>query len=159
MENIIKAVKQAINCKNWFAALYISLTLPDICGAMENPEKGNGFRYKNWYGKYLSEKCKNLTPEACWQLRNACLHEGSDAEGIRAFKRIHFVEPAGGMIIHGNRLNEVLQLQIDVFCRDFCEAVEEWLRDVRNDQEIIARINKLMKVHPISSLSSFIKFT
>ncbi len=115
MNDLILSVKQAISNKNWFAALFLSLTLPDICGVMENPNKRNGDRYRCWYNKYLLQKYNNFTADDCWRLRNACLHDGSDNDTNMAFERVHFVEPKGNMVIHNNILNNVLQLQIDIF--------------------------------------------
>lgn len=157
METIIKSIRQAVLNKNWFASLFICLTLPDICGAMENPTDGNGKRYKAWYKKYLAEY-NRLSADDCWKLRNACLHECSDSDAQMAFKRVHFVEPQESIVIHNNILNEVLQLQIDVFCNDFCDAVEKWLVEVQNKQEVVSRIKDLMSIHPITSLAPLIKF-
>ncbi|HBD7399466.1 hypothetical protein [Legionella longbeachae] len=158
MEIIIQSVRQAVLNKNWFASLFICLTLPDICGAMENPISRNGERYKKWYQKYLAGKYNHLSADDCWKLRNACLHECSDSDAQMAFKRVHFVEPQESMVIHNNILNDVLQLQIDVFCNDFCDAVEKWLVDMENMQEVIDRIKNLMRIHPITSLAPFIIF-
>ena len=57
MKNFIKAVEKAIEAKNLYGALFIALTLPDICGKIEffsipSSEK----RYIKWFNKYMSDK-------------------------------------------------------------------------------------------------------
>jgi hypothetical protein len=158
MEGLISAIKQAINCENWFAALFISLTLPDICGAIENPKMENGKRYQSWFNKYFPQKNKNFfTAKDCWLLRNACLHAGSNKDARMAFEKVHFTVP-GGPTVSNNVFNNVLQLQIDIFCNDLCDAVTNWLNDMKNNNEVMGRVSKLMKIHPISSLKPFINF-
>lgn len=159
MKIIIQSIRQAVLNKNWFASLFLCLTLPDICGAMENPASKNGERYRKWYNEYLAKKYKSLAADDCWKLRNACLHQCSDSDARMAFKRVHFVEPQEGIIIHNNILNDVLQLQIDVFCNDFCDAVDKWLFRMENQPDVMDRIKELMRIHPITSLESFIKFS
>lgn len=156
MDKFVNSARCAIESKNWFAALFLSLTLPDICGKLQNPnEKNNGKRYRSWCEKYLNESYRNcFSAKDCWKLRNACLHQGSDSDVEMTFKRIHFNEPNSNNTweIHCNIINNVLQFQIDTFCKDLCNSVEKWLDDVESDNLVRKRMNALMKVHPISSL-------
>ena len=81
---IIRETREALKQGLYFIALNSALTLPDICGSVEYPEKKTGERYINWYdeqiGKY--EKCSK-NPEIpypdgkmIYKLRCALLHEG-----------------------------------------------------------------------------------
>ena len=40
----IDAVRDALAQKNWYAALALALTLPDICGDLQKPKRGVGAR-------------------------------------------------------------------------------------------------------------------
>lgn len=53
--------------------------------------------------------------------------------------------------MHLNHLNGKLQLQIDVFCRDMIEAVNQWRTEVEDTPEIKARMDSLINI----SLASF----
>ncbi|MEM8347963.1 hypothetical protein Q4S20_16255, partial [Morganella morganii] len=53
MENFIKALDMSIKTKNWYSVLFISLALPDICGKIDEPNKGSKARTINWFNKYL----------------------------------------------------------------------------------------------------------
>lgn len=38
MDRFTSAVRQSLENKNWYAALYLSLTLPDICARLESDD-------------------------------------------------------------------------------------------------------------------------
>ena len=91
MNNLTHALESAIEQKNWYAAVMLALTLPDICGKIEYPEDHSGARYKKWCEKYLEPKYTHqvgpaqmekihtfLSGSDCYALRCALLHEGSD---------------------------------------------------------------------------------
>ncbi len=49
MLQIISDIKRALDVDCYFSALALALTLPDMCGKAEYPEKRCGERYKDWY--------------------------------------------------------------------------------------------------------------
>jgi hypothetical protein len=160
MKILISSVQQAISNKNWFAALFLSLTLPDICGSLESPSSKVGERYKKWCSKYLINQYHLLNAEDCYALRNACLHSCLDSNEKMSVSRMHFVIPRkDGIVIHGNRLDDVLQLQIDRFCNDICNGVRKWEEEVNSNLEITERVNELMKIHEMISLEPYIKIS
>ncbi|MCK4089647.1 hypothetical protein HCY66_06050 [Acinetobacter radioresistens] len=56
MQNFIEALEKCVQTENWYGALFIALTLPDICGKIEFPEfRRPGPRYEAWFDKYLSK--------------------------------------------------------------------------------------------------------
>lgn len=48
-----------------------------------------------------------------------------------------------------NIVNGDLQLQIDIFCEDVCQAVELWAENNKENADIQKRINELIEVSPI----------
>lgn len=84
----VENIKYSLQNKCFFAALSLALTLPDICGMAEFPDKSVGGRYIEWYDKYLGMymlRGKNhvggdnpwLSGEVVYNLRNTYLHQGS----------------------------------------------------------------------------------
>lgn len=57
MEKLLKQIEWA-NCKGaYYLALYASLTLPDICGAMESDDgQATGNKYIAWFDKHVAPK-------------------------------------------------------------------------------------------------------
>jgi hypothetical protein len=137
--------------------------LPDICGKLQFPEKCSRERYTNWFNKYLRGKYTSkigpkrikhtfLSGSDCYALRCALLHEGvgdiSAQKAQSVLSRFHFVFPPQGGMIHWNQFNNVLQLQVDIFCKDLCEGVKVWLDDVGNDETIKSRMENILKIYP-----------
>ena len=94
MQNLIRSVKKSVQGKNWYGALFLSLSLPDICGKIEDEarsvsdsaysKRSSVKRYSEWFDKYLQKKylgnvnMKLLTGEDFYAFRCSLLHEGSD---------------------------------------------------------------------------------
>jgi hypothetical protein len=165
VRELIDAIRKAIATENWFGALFMSLALPDICSALEQPARKVGERYRDWFRRYLASKYDDpptwagipvrFTADDSYLFRCSLLHQGmaEDDKQRTTFDRIHFVEPPGNFnVIHQNMMGDTLQLQVDIFCEDYCRAAERWLHDVETDAEIQQRMAKLITIHPVSSL-------
>ena len=162
MKRFSDSIKYAVNSKNWLGALSLSLTMPDICGRLENPTLKSGARYVPWFEKWVQPKyshrigpdrrlCIFMTGEDCYALRCSYLHEGGDdisTQKIRkAIDSFHFIAPRNGMMIHCNKSNDKLQLQVDIFSLDIADAVERWSDSVKENTDIQERIKSLIVVH------------
>ena len=161
MRNFIEATKAAVAAGNWYAALTIALTMPDICGRLEDPSKGSQARFVGWYDRYLL-KCYQfevgssqmlhtfLCGSDCYALRCAFLHQGEfgidDQSARQALEHFHFTAPRPGSFIHMNQYDMALQLQVDRFCLDVCDGVEQWLQDIQGNADIQARMGKLATI-------------
>jgi hypothetical protein len=139
MEAFFAAIEQAIAGRNWYAALVLSLIMPDICGkAMYGG--GVGERYKKWFDAYLAHNYAHpigaerelhvfMTGEDLYLLRCALLHAGSDvirSDVDDALTRFVFVEPPSSGLIHLNQSDTVLQLQVDLFAREMLAGCRTW---------------------------------
>lgn len=173
MERLTNAIKMAVENKNWYGALTMALTLPDICGHIETPEKGSKVRYVDWYNRYMLNKYTYflgtdkeehifLRGEDCYALRCSYLHQGgSNIENQRARQALSdflFIDPPeSGGLMHLNQFNNALQLQVDIFCLDMANSVEEWANtEVQNSEEYQSRINnELIVIHDGSKGVSF----
>lgn len=187
MKRFVISVKSSIEANNWFAALFMCLALPDICGALETPERGVGDRYKDWFNRYLKKKYDpdtlyesiantspeilesmsqdiiegwkaqpinkeiSFTAEDCYRLRCKCLHQGLSKK--MGNNKVHFTIPdlIGENKVHQNSFNGVLQLSIDQFCIDVCNAVDMWSEDVKTDTDIQSRVSELIKIYGLDS--------
>ena len=86
IEKLLDDVNKALDADCYFAALALALTLPDICGKAEYPQKGTSRRYKDWYDEYIGKyeqsplqeyKMPYLSGEVVHSLRNSLLHQGT----------------------------------------------------------------------------------
>lgn len=163
MKRFTDAINSAVKSENWLSSLSLSLTMPDICGRLENPAMKSGARYVSWFEKYLQHKYSALvgasrrhhvflSGEDCFALRCSYLHEGADdisTQKIRkALDSFHFISPPkNGNIFHMNQANNKLQLQIDIFSSDIADAVDQWADSVKGDIAIQERMKNLIVVH------------
>lgn len=81
MERIISDIRNSLENKCYFAALALTLTLPDICGSAEYPSYKDNVpkRYIEWAEKYigkLDEGTPYLSGEIIYNIRNKFLHRG-----------------------------------------------------------------------------------
>lgn len=158
MQKILTAIDDCLAEKNWYAALFLSLTIPDICSKLETPSaRKAGARYKRWFDRYLAgtyshqwaadDETVFLSAEDCWALRCSILHEGSDEISSKdskdALKRFRFV-------VFGTHLgkfgNEVVVFQIQEFCREFVAGARHWLVDVHDNKTVQHRMSQMVSV-------------
>lgn len=187
MERFTNSIQASLNTNNWLAALFMALALPDICGALEDPNRPVGDRYKDWFNRYLKaaydpanmyelvratspeilqtlprdtiESMKSqptppatlFTAEDCYRLRCKCLHQGLPER--MGQDRIHFTAPDPNRQIsfHRNSFNGVLQISVEQFCIDVCQAVLRWWSSARNDAAIVARKEQLIKIYGLDA--------
>jgi hypothetical protein len=166
MKRFRDSIERSLMSENWYGALSMALMLPDICGGIETPEKGSKARYIDWFNRYLLNLYTApvgielrmhvfLHGEDCYALRCSYLHEGGAVivaqKARKALDAFHFVAPPpNGNQVHMNQRDNALQLQVDIFCREVCAAVAEWVEDVvRGNAELEARLGNLLVIHEL----------
>lgn len=172
MNNFIEALDASIKTKNWYSVLFISLTLPDICGKIDRPDlKSSKLRTIEWYNKYLlpaytsfigPSKTKHvfLSGSDFYALRCACLHEGSndisEQKARETLQSFIFIQPMdSSLYVHCNQINNSLQLQVDQFGSDVLFAVKCWMKDISSDQNKISKIESMLFIKMIDPSKGF----
>lgn len=61
MKRFTSSIRKSVQDGNLFGALFVSLAMPDICGALEDPLAAVGERYKAWFRRYLNPKYNPAT--------------------------------------------------------------------------------------------------
>jgi hypothetical protein len=143
MENLFSAIEKAVDDENWYAALSLSMMLPDICGRFAYPKmSADKSRYVKWFddnllATYTARIGANrdihvfLNGGDCYALRCALLHNGTDditEQRARVLlERFMFIPPMPGIYVHKNQFNNTtLQLQVDKFSQEFVTAGRKW---------------------------------
>lgn len=171
MNNFIEALDMSIKTKNWYSVLFISLTLPDIFGKIDNPHLGSKARTIEWYNKYLlptytsfigpsKDKHVFLSGSDFYALRCSCLHEGSDdiseQKARETLQKFRFIQPiTNDFFIHRNQSGNSLQLQVDKFGEDVLSAVKVWMNDISSDQNKISKIESMLYIQMIDPSKGF----
>jgi hypothetical protein len=163
MEQFTDAIERSLQTSNWYAALLVALALPDIAGWVDDPTATSRARYAAWVEQFVSPdytrevgpartRHKFLSGDDCYALRCSVLHEGRDETSHQwasdALDRFQFVAPLKGWTIHCNQADTKLQLQVDIFCRDICRGVQNWLLSIPvADQDRRDRLAQLVFIH------------
>ncbi|GAA4878741.1 hypothetical protein [Ferrimonas pelagia] len=164
MDRFTSAVRKNIESKNWYGALFLALTMPDICGKLAYPEiEFAGQRYKKWFDANLAEVNKAnimgnevvfLTATDCWALRCSLLHQGTDNITDQRAQEIISKFEFTTMGMHRIKINSVLTLNVASFCEEICQSVENWFNSVSDDTDIQESISKIIsiKTEPFSPI-------
>lgn len=170
MKSLIDSVELSLQTKNWYAALIVALTLPDIAGKIEYPgESSSSKRYADWFEKYCGSKyifassspafeTLSLSGFDCYALKCAFLHEGksdiSDQKKRQVLEDFIFISPLPTCnIIHRHYINNKLQLQVDIFVRDIVNGIRAWLSDLTAEFQEHGTSNKLLEIINFNSFN------
>ncbi|MFH1648581.1 MAG: hypothetical protein ABIA11_02550 [Patescibacteria group bacterium] len=155
MRKIIDSIYKALENENWYAALFVSLTLPDICVALEHG-KTSGKKYASWVDKNLTGYKSFLSGNDCYALRCALLHSGKDDVSDQKKQEIleHYVFLTKGAhcnlfkdcVFNGEK-KSFLQLNVHFFCKDICKAVQDWLASTSTNLIIRERLKNTIEIH------------
>ena len=162
MDALVTAVQSSCSQQNWYSALYMALTMPDICAKLQEPDsEKSGPRYRKWFDAYLKPAHKSefhgpdfhfLTSGDCWALRCSLLHEGTDEISKQRSREIvnRFKFTAQG--VHRGLINDVLVLNVTAFCNEMTTAVKAWQGDMQTNAGVQERIAE-MAIIEISGFS------
>lgn len=154
MEQYVKEVRLNLKYHNYYSALMVALTLPDICGHIERPYLSTRERYIAWYDQYMLKHYRHffagneivfLSGGDFYALRCSLLYQGEDnierQTAREVLRRFQFVQPKPGSYVHNNRIGDRIQLQVDVFCKHIIDGVEAWIEAVGMQGGEIVRID------------------
>jgi hypothetical protein len=142
VRDLLGQVRKATVDGSYYLALFVALTLPDICGAMESSDGiATRDKYVDWFDRYVTPAYSVsgrafLNGETCYSYRCSVLHQGRAQHPNLGYSRIIFVEPgATTHVFHNNILNDVLNIDVSIFCGDIVRGAASWLEDVEGSQD------------------------
>lgn len=139
MDYFFEEIKKSLYDGNFYAALFMSLTIPSICLSIKMG-KNVGTDYENWFNENMPISYnKFMSGKDCWAFRCAILHEGTDdVQGqpkkdlIDKFEILSKKESSHLSYMGGNNYNGVIQpkklvLNLHIFCNDLIESAEKFI--------------------------------
>lgn len=164
LDNFIQSIKSSIETKNYFSALIIALTLPDICCSIEDTNRrSGGEKYAKWFERYVQNKYTSkigyeqtehifLNGYECYALRCTYLHKGMNEiinEKIlkKLKKKSKKIEFMAEMRTDQCSIGDVLILKLETFCENIISGVDSWLNHVSKNPVVAQRIKDLPQVH------------
>jgi hypothetical protein len=156
MRDYFDQVRRVAQTDLYFVTLGAALAIPDMCAGMDAPDgRTSGARYVTWFDKHVAPKytagpaqTPSLSGDDCYGLRCAMLHQGRLQPHKGSYSRIVFFEPHGGIILHNNVMNDVLNIDVRHFALDMVESAEAWLVSAENTTNYHANYAHFMQRYP-----------
>ncbi|SUC35803.1 Uncharacterised protein [Providencia rustigianii] len=150
IDELIKQIKTSLKNGDYYIAIFMCLTLPDICAALESKDgEASGKKFKDWFDKYVSDKYYGmLSGDTCYRLRCGTLHQGKAMHAKLGYERIIFTPTINGNVFHCNVLNDALNLDINTFSHDIIDGVATWMNDMKNNEFFVENFKSFLKIYP-----------
>ena|GEM_PF-2515864 len=148
-------IENALNANLYLSALFMTLTIPDICSSLEvnNPDQNVGARYKQWCHDNLDlSKFSLISIDDIYYMRCKALHNGQ-AQDIQKSSISQYVLVCENncitMVNCSIKLNNhsVYVYSAKEFCLEIIKSGRKWSEKNRNDPVISVRMEKLLRYH------------
>ena len=160
MEELLLEIESALKNREYLPALFCTLALPDICGALEKSNgKAKKTRYLSWYKSNMLDQ-RNLTAEQCYEFRCRMLHQGISGYNQNSLnQKVVFIYPNNQLKFDNVKFQSSTKVAIAVDLIDFCTAmiasVRKWEIEMHSDPNYIKNRNNIITIHP-NGISPFI---
>lgn len=147
MEELISSINKSLQDGNFYSALFLAITMPSICGALESTDgQDTPEKYIDWYERYMPSSF--LTGLDCYGFRCGLLHLGTanfrkDSE--QPIRRVIFVFQFN---INNNLINEAVQFNGFTFCQSIIDGVRKWLNEVKDNKNFVEHSKNLIIFYP-----------
>lgn len=160
MDELVRQIRIALDNKLYYLALYITLTLPDISGALNSDDGiATKERYIDWFDKYVTPQNADptgdslLTGEVAYQLRCSLLHQGKMELKKQEYSRIIFSTPEGMIRAHccKHQYDDgeiVLQLDVLTFCNQVLSGLDQFLSEHGNSEQFQKNYKSFIAYYP-----------
>lgn len=152
MDEIIRQIRVAAQAGLYYLALFGSLSLPDICGALASPDgRATASKYKAWLREYVPEQAYDA--DLIYGLRCSLLHQGS-AMPDRGSIPIAFVMPSAGqgalqrVPIEMASGESAMFYNIPDFVGEITHGAESWLRQFEKTNTVLRNLEKFARLRP-----------
>lgn len=150
MDTILREIELALDAHLYYLAVALTLTLPDICSALESSDgETSSPQYRAWFTTNLASVYPRMTDNDCWKLRCGVLHQGRCGHPQMQYDRIIFTLPnPSRALVHNTVLGRALNLDAVTFCHEVMQAVHNWLAAKTNDPNTSRNLPNLVHFRP-----------
>lgn len=154
LEPLFSEIEGALDAKLYLVAVLASLTVPDVCAVLANPNftvtRSSGGSYKAWCEENLDmSKSMLFKSTDIYSLRCRALHSGSlqNLDKGASASRIILV-PDGRLKIFDCQLGDAYTYSAEAFCREFVNAGRRWASVNRNNNTALKKAEQIFCCHP-----------
>lgn len=149
MEGLTGEVERALSAKLYYLALVLTLSLPDVCAALASDDgQTSGLKYKAWCDAWFLPAYPQITSLDLYSMRCGVVHQGRLGHPKMQYARVLFTLPnTSNNVFHQNIINDALNLDAVIFCRDMAGAVARWYTAKQHDPNVMANLPRLVQFH------------
>ncbi len=165
MEMLLREIETCLAHGQKFAAITLSLLVPEICANLSrvsSRESGESKKkYIKWFDQYAKSNFNLLDGTMCYQLRCGLVHAGAIEDRAGASKKTMFLNSPKIRIrdamvkiyLPGTSLsfkNTPTAYAIDLqnFCEAMVKSAKKWLAENVSDETVQTNIPKLLQLRP-----------
>jgi hypothetical protein len=149
IEGILGEIERALDAGLYHLAIVVSVTLPDVCAALEAPDgRSNTARYKAWYEDNMASRLARFTADDCFSLRCGVVHQGRFGLAGARYGRAVFLLPNNQVsIMQECIMNDAYFYSADAFCREWLAGVRVWISKKGTDPQVAENSGNLIRTH------------
>jgi len=153
VQDFLNQIKSGIDQDLYYLALFTSLAIPDICGALTtNDGIARKCGYIKWFDTYVAiPKKYRLQGIDCYYFRCSMLHQGTTTHTSSTFSKILFIEPnnkfRGNHNIFLRGTEKVLNIDVVDFCNDIIESTRNWFNQIQSNDNFKKNYDKFIRRH------------
>jgi hypothetical protein len=156
MRDFLQQIDAALDANLYYVAIFSALAVPDVCAALESPAgTTSGQQYADWFDRHVAKKyvaggSPSLSGQQCYEFRCSLLHQGRlQPDRTQRYSRMFFIEPTvGGLIMHNNVMNDVLNIDVRIFCRDIIASALAWLTAAEGTEPYESNVKRSIQRYP-----------
>ena len=150
MEETIAQILKALKAEAYYSALFVCITIPDICGAIDSVDgEAHYSKYIKWFDTYVADNYKNwLTGKEMYTLRCNLLHQGTANLQKHKYSRIVFQEPNQYRYVDNMVIGDILIINVETFCSHIINGIIEWYNSAEHSPEFLRNYSKMIRRHP-----------
>jgi hypothetical protein len=148
MDRLIEEIRAALHANMFTLALQGSLTLIDICGALDS-ETGwaKPDKFKAWYTQHLSAGFEYLSADAAYELRCGIIHQGRSRSKDETTV-VFFTLPNPVITINQGWHDGALSFDLVHFCETILGSVEAWWQSNQDVEPVKSNADGVVRIRP-----------
>ena len=162
LDLLILDLRNCLSQRLFFVAIDISLTIPDICSALESEDgTTDRHKYKKWVETYFPREYNGFIDASdIYKLRCASLHQGKFNHDNPKYSNIFF-QVSDDSEFHCQIIGDSLILNTKIFVHDMIESRKKWLETNKSNPTIQENYQKSFRYYPnglprLGNVGSFI---
>lgn len=150
MHELLRQIEVALSQRLYFMALFVAVALPDMAGAIDSEDgEASKTKYVQWFDQYVAPGTYGLlNGEDCYYFRCSVLHQGTSQHRRSTYSRVLFVEPGTGIVSHYNVMNDVLNIDVNLFCLEIVAGCRKWLSEAAGGERFQQNYDMFMRRYP-----------